>query len=112
MPFHSQSISDCSGAAMNTINVIVSLQFRDDVFGPVKALQLFAAVNELPSSYQVMKNESLNGWEVRLICQSTPHTERVLAKLSAMPSVLRILRVVHNEPQPIGESSTDEAGNV
>ena len=64
----------------------LELIFDGAVFGPVKTLQYFAALNILPSSYLLeCKNENV---VVTLLTSSTPSTDRLIEKIRVLPTLL------------------------
>nr|WP_070959265.1 hypothetical protein [Hyphomonas sp. Mor2] len=71
---------------------VVLLGFDNDVFGPVKALQLFAGIGQLPDSYVVSSNEDSMKWSVVLTTKLNAQTERVLAKIQSMPALIEFSR--------------------
>jgi hypothetical protein len=62
--------------------------FADDVFGPAKVLQLFAAIGRLPEEFSLRRGEDENTWIVTLTIERCPRAERVLAKINSMPALL------------------------
>ena len=64
----------------------LELTFDESVFGPVKTLQYFAALNILPSSFSLeQKQESV---VVTLVTLSTPRSKRVIEKIRVLPTLL------------------------
>lgn len=92
MAFDMQSEIVSNSDSKKAIHAIVTLQFINDVFGPVKALQLFAAINELPLNYTVAPATDHDGWQVVLTCEINSRTERVIAKLQSIPAVIGFSR--------------------
>ena len=70
------------------VTSVVMLDFSDE-FGPVKALQLFAAIRTLPKLYVLSPAQDEKGWRLMLSVERTPPVERVLAKIGSMPCLVR-----------------------
>lgn len=87
-----QSDANSDVAAFPYRDVEAEILFEDDVFGPVKALQLFAAIDRLPRNYQSARRPDDNGWVVSLTITSCPRIDRVLAKVAQMPTVISLSR--------------------
>ncbi|WP_233352023.1 hypothetical protein [Hyphomonas neptunium] len=58
------------------------------VFAPVKMLELFAAIGCLPDDFLIRRDEAADSWVVTLTADSSPCTERVFAKIEALPGLL------------------------
>jgi len=64
----------------------LELTFDDSVFGPVKTLQYFAALNILPSSFSLeQKQERV---VITLVTRVTPRSKRVIEKIRVLPTLL------------------------
>lgn len=61
--------------------------FADDVFAPAKALELFAAINQLPEEFRLRRTETGGAWVVLLAANACPRIERVVAKIRVMPGL-------------------------
>lgn len=71
----------------------VEAHFTADVFGPVKCLQLFAALNVLPDRFLIERMDENNTWRVHIIFCETSDAERirrVLAKIAALPTAMDV----------------------
>lgn len=77
------------------------IEYVDDVFGPVKSLQLFAAINQLPERFTVRRNETAPGWKVLLCTPVTDQSQRVLSKISMMPAVVDFRRVDADDSETV-----------
>lgn len=71
---------------------VVMIEFSADAFGPVKALQLFAAINELPTSSLLSADAKRGGWSLVLAISLSRPVERVLSKIQSMPAVRQVTR--------------------
>ena len=60
--------------------------FDSSVVGPVKALGFFAALDFLPTRFSIEQDEDL--WCVQLEAPSGPSTDRILNKVSVLPTVV------------------------
>ena len=75
------------GAASDLCISDIYLEFGEDVFGPVKALQLFAAINVLPDNYEISRARNRQGWTVTLTVKLTRRVERVLSNIRSLPAL-------------------------
>mgnify|MGYP001794770809 CR=1 FL=1 len=66
------------------VDSVVMLDFSDE-FGPVKVLQLFAAIKMLPKIFMLRPTDDEKGWTLMISVTLTPPVERVLAKIRSMP---------------------------
>ena len=64
----------------------LELTFEASVFGPVKTLQYFAALNILPSEFSLECKEECV--EVKLVALSTPASERLFKKIRTLPTLI------------------------
>ena len=76
------------------------LEFNEEPMGPVKLLQLFAAIGVLPKRFDLRTGDWL-GSVVELDVEDSPKSRRVLAKAENMPTCMR-LNVL---PRPTSETS-------
>ena len=70
----------------------MELQFTEDIFGPVRALSLFAALGVLPEEFHLQKSFGARVWNVTISVSAGERIQRVLSKIETLPGLISICR--------------------
>lgn len=66
----------------------IELRFTEDVFGPARALNQFAAIGLLPDEFCLRRKDGGAEWILTVLVHPEPRINRVLSRICSLPGVL------------------------